>query len=35
MKWYITGPVGSGKSTLARRMSQILQIPRHHLDEVM
>ena len=35
MKWYITGPVGSGKSTLARRMSQILQIPCHHLDEVM
>lgn len=35
MKIYITGSVASGKSTLARRISQIIEIPCYHLDEVV
>lgn len=35
VKIYITGSVASGKSTLARRISQIIEIPCYHLDEVV
>jgi len=34
MKLYILGSVASGKSTLARRISSIVNIPCHHLDEL-
>ena len=35
MKIYIVGPVSSGKSTLAKKLSEILDIPYHALDEVV
>lgn len=35
MKIYIVGSVSSGKSTLAKKLSEILSIPDHSLDEVV
>ena len=35
MKIYIVGTVGSGKSTLSDRLSELLEIPVYHLDDIV